>query len=176
MLRAIINAIVKVCLNQLAVSSGAPSRRRSPRSGQWSEVMPPCRRPSNSRRRLKRRRMITPEIYKQIADAIMRWACVSVIDDRPAPLPPGLPLAIRKWLPGLSREECEAIVESEQNDILAHFKGIYSIAGVRSVRSLTGVSEWPSRDRESAPQEEVGSPSLQRSRIVRRAIAWRASV
>ncbi|MEH2512248.1 hypothetical protein V1291_003602 [Nitrobacteraceae bacterium AZCC 1564] len=99
------------------------------------------------------------EVYKRIADAILRWACTSVIDDRPAPLPPGLPLAVRAWLPGLSREECEAIVESEPNDVLAHFNGISPIIGVRSVQSLAAVSEWAVRDSKPA-QQEVSSPPL----------------
>lgn len=100
------------------------------------------------------------EVYKQIADAIMRWACDSVIDDRPAPLPPGLPLAVKEWLPGLSRDECEAIVESEQNDVLAHFLGRCPIVGVRSVQPLTPVGEWPARESEPTPEAEIGSPSL----------------
>lgn len=100
------------------------------------------------------------EVYRQIADSIMRWACASVIDDRPAPLPPGLPLAIREWLPGLTRDECEAIVESEMTDVLAHSKGVLPIVGVRSVQPLPAVSEWSARESEPTSENEAGSPPI----------------
>lgn len=100
------------------------------------------------------------EAYRQIADAVMRWACDLVIDDRPAPLPPGLPLAVREWLPGLTRAECEDIVESEQADVLANLQGVCTIVGVRSVQPLAAVSEWPARKSEPTPDLEVGSPSI----------------
>lgn len=99
-------------------------------------------------------------VYEDIADAIMRWACDSVLADRPAPVPPGLPIATREWLTGLTRDECEGIVESDRADVLAHIRGKCPLLGVRSVQRLPRVTEWPARRSEPARDPDASSFQL----------------
>src|SRR5258708_5842045 len=42
------------------------------------------------------------QIYDDIARIIMSWCADAIIADRPQPLPPGLPIALREWMPGLT--------------------------------------------------------------------------
>ncbi len=159
MLRAIVTAIVNV-LKSIGRAAGrviaAPFAAINALIGGEASVPPPIDLPPP----IETTAHDNSEVYKQIADAIMRWCCDSVIDDRPAQLPPGLPLAIKEWLPGLTRDECEAIVESEQADVLAHIQGVCPVSGVRSVQPLARVIEWPARESEPTPSPECGSPSI----------------
>ena len=86
------------------------------------------------------------EIYGNASSAVMGWCAESLIDDRPAPLPPGLPIEVSWWVPGLSREECETLINVDRDRISLHLQGIREIAGVRPVGPLVP-EPWPASPR-----------------------------
>lgn len=83
------------------------------------------------------------QMYLDVARAIMNWAADSVLADRPVDLPPRLPIAVREWLPGLSREECWALMDSSKMSVLGHISGESLIRGLRPVRRLPRITAWP---------------------------------
>jgi len=83
------------------------------------------------------------EVYEAVANLVRMWCADSLIDDRPAPLPPKLPRKILEWLPGLTRDECDAIIQVDNYSVSAHCQGLYDIAGVRPVGRLPAMQEWP---------------------------------
>ncbi|WP_038965590.1 hypothetical protein [Bradyrhizobium diazoefficiens] len=83
------------------------------------------------------------KMYEDIARAIMCWAADSVLADRPVDLPPGLPLTVREWLPGLSRAECWSLMDADNNVVCGHIQGLFPLAGVRAVQRLPRVRAWP---------------------------------
>jgi hypothetical protein len=82
------------------------------------------------------------EAWERAADLVRGWCADSIIDDKPAGMSPALPLAVREWLPGLSRNECFAIIEADKQAVLGHVRGINAIAGVRPRHRLAAISEW----------------------------------
>ena len=82
------------------------------------------------------------EIYGEASSRVLLWAAESLIDDRPAPVPAELPQEIKWWLPCLSHEECEAIINAERGEISLHLQGIRTLAGVRPVQALDP-APWP---------------------------------
>ena len=108
------------------------------------------------------------KIYEDIARAVMNWAADSVIADRPVDLPPRLPIGIREWLPGLSREECYDIVEADRSAVCAHIQGIFALQGVRAVQRLQSVKVWPAQLR--AP-ESTGFAAIADLEMLERARA-----
>lgn len=83
------------------------------------------------------------QMYEDLANAVMAWAADALIADRPVPLPPRMPVAVREWLPGLSREECWTLMEAEKRAAAAHLEGIFHLDGVRRVQRLARVEDWP---------------------------------
>jgi len=82
------------------------------------------------------------EIYDAIAQAMMSWCADSICADRPVVLPPGLPIAIREWAPGLNREECWEIMGADKMAVSAHITGLFTLPGVRKVQPLARIDEW----------------------------------
>jgi len=85
------------------------------------------------------------QVCDDIAATVLGWCADSLMGDRPAPLPPRLPIALREWLPGLSRQECEIVVNCEIVDISAHCRGFFAISGVRPLGPLPLLGGWPAR-------------------------------
>jgi hypothetical protein len=96
-------------------------------------------------------------MYIEIANWILAWAADSIIDAAPAALPPRLPIALREWLPGLTRAECETLINADEKAVLAHIQQAFPLPGVRPVQRLTPLREWP---REPSIGWDEGSPSL----------------
>ncbi|CUT11470.1 hypothetical protein BF49_2550 [Bradyrhizobium sp.] len=88
-------------------------------------------------------------VYDEIARILMTWAADSIIADEPVPVPPKLPREFREWLPGLSRDECDKLMEADKMAVSAHVRGLFAIPGVRKVMPLRAVV-WPPE----APIEE----------------------
>lgn len=101
------------------------------------------------------------KIYEDIARAVMNWAAESVIADRPVDLPPRLPIGIREWLPGLSREECYNIMGADRSVVWAHIQGISALPGVRPVQRLQGGQTWPAELRMPESTGFAASPELE---------------
>ncbi|QOZ66392.1 hypothetical protein [Bradyrhizobium arachidis] len=82
------------------------------------------------------------DTHDKIARSVLAWAADSIIDDRPAPVPTWLPRELKNWLPGLTRDEVETLVSSDNQAISAHIREIYALNGVRKVQPLPA-AEWP---------------------------------
>jgi hypothetical protein len=80
--------------------------------------------------------------YDRIASQVRLWCAHSLLAGSQVALPPQLPIAVREWLPGLSRPECDAIIEAEKQDVSAFLNGQREIPGVRPVGCLPGI-DWP---------------------------------
>jgi hypothetical protein len=76
-----------------------------------------------------------------MAEAMLAWAASSIIDDAPARLPEVLTDDLKAWARGLSRDECESILEAEEHAISAHIQRVFLIPGVRKVQPLPQ-SDW----------------------------------
>ncbi|HEX7883575.1 MAG TPA: hypothetical protein VF499_12655 [Afipia sp.] len=97
-------------------------------------------------------------MYLELANRIVWWAAESIEVDRPAPLAArDIPLAVRAWLPGLTRAECAAIIGADERAVSAHLQKLFSLPGVRPVERLPRLQEWPE---EPAPANDAGSPSF----------------
>ena len=83
------------------------------------------------------------KMYEDIARSIMGWAADSIIADRPIDLPPGLPITLREWLPGLSRDETWELMEADRSGVIAHIQALFPLASVRPVQRLQPVEKWP---------------------------------
>jgi hypothetical protein len=81
--------------------------------------------------------------YEDLANAVMSWCADSIIRDAPATVPSSLPLAVKNWLPGLTREECDAIIEADKAAVSVHLEGMFELPGVRPVQALTPLRAWP---------------------------------
>jgi hypothetical protein len=93
------------------------------------------------------------EYYGLAAARVLSWCGDRLTHDKPPPLPPGLPLEISWWLPGLSRQECKLLIAQDYSSTSSHLQGICEIAGVRPVQPLLPES-WPAGPREE-PAEAV---------------------
>jgi hypothetical protein len=82
-------------------------------------------------------------LYEDIAIAVMTWCADSLIADTPAPVSTKLPLGVREWLPGLTRVECDAIIEADKTAVSAHLQRLFDLHGVRPVQPLRPLREWP---------------------------------
>jgi hypothetical protein len=82
-------------------------------------------------------------LYENIARSVMGWCADSIIADRPQPLPPGLPIAVREWLSGLTREECDIIINADKTAVSSHVQNAFTIQGVRRLGRLPALREWP---------------------------------
>lgn len=80
--------------------------------------------------------------HDKVARSVRAWAADSIIDDRPAPVPTWLPRELKSWLPGLTREEVETLLSSDNPAISAHIRKIYALSGIRKVQPLSA-AEWP---------------------------------
>jgi hypothetical protein len=96
------------------------------------------------------------EYYAKAASDVLGWCADSLIDDKPAPLPPGLPVEVSWWLPGLTRDEAEVILNSDRDAISLHLQEICEISGVRAVQRLTPAS-WPASPRREPAEALVVS-------------------
>jgi hypothetical protein len=81
-------------------------------------------------------------LYENIARAVMGWCADTIIADRPQPLPPGLPIAVREWLPGLTREECDIIINADKTAVFSHVQNAFTIQEVRRLGRLPALREW----------------------------------
>jgi hypothetical protein len=99
------------------------------------------------------------QIYDDIARVVMSWCADSIAADRPVVLPPGLPISVREWAPGLNREECWEIMEADRMAVSSHLRGLFVIPGVRKVQSLARINAWPAEpvNRESAGYAAVSA-------------------
>jgi hypothetical protein len=95
--------------------------------------------------------------YLELANKIMAWAADSIIADAPAPLPPRLPIALREWLPGLTRAECETLINADETAVSSHIQRLFALPGVRPVQRLAPLREWPE---EPSLAFDEGSPSF----------------
>jgi hypothetical protein len=100
------------------------------------------------------------QLYADIANAIMRWCADSVIADRPIDLPPRLPIAVREWLPGVTRDECWTIMNAEKTAVSAHIQRLFPIPGVRPVQRLTRLTKWPAEPVEPGPPGFAGTIAI----------------
>ena len=91
------------------------------------------------------------------ANKIMTWAADSIVADRPVALPAGLPIALREWAPGLTRRECEMLINADEKAVSAHIQKMFALPEVRVVRRLEAIQEWPA---EPQPMFDQGSPSF----------------
>jgi hypothetical protein len=82
------------------------------------------------------------------ANVVLGWAAESIIDDEPAPLPNPhrCSRATSSWLRGLTRDECELLINSDEKATSAHLRGRREIPGVRKVQPLEP-APWPPRER-----------------------------
>ena len=71
-----------------------------------------------------------------MANLMLGYAANSVVDDRPAAVPAGLMPELRRWAQGLSRDECESLLLSDERGISAHLQGVFMLPGVRKVAPL----------------------------------------
>jgi len=93
-------------------------------------------------------------MYIEIANKILAWAADSIIDSAPTSLPPGLPIELRYWVPGLTRQECETLINADEKAVSAHIQGIFPLPGVRPVQRLTPLLEWPREPSLSLDEED----------------------
>jgi len=102
------------------------------------------------------------------AAVVLGWCAQSIIDGRPALLPLDAPMGISRWLRGLTRQECEVIVNSEPADIESHLRGRHPLPGVRGVRPLmpqpwtAGSNTGPAAD--LSADEESPEPAMPSTR------------
>jgi hypothetical protein len=82
-------------------------------------------------------------MYIELANRIMAWAADSIVDDAPAPLPAKLPIALREWLPGVTRDECCVLLNADEKAVSAHIQRLFALRGLRPVQHLTPLREWP---------------------------------
>ncbi|MCS3893464.1 hypothetical protein M2171_002597 [Bradyrhizobium japonicum USDA 38] len=80
--------------------------------------------------------------HDKVARAVLAWAADSIIGDMPAPVPAWLPRELKSWLPGLTRDEVETLLSSNNQAVSAHVRKIYTLTGVRKVQLLES-AEWP---------------------------------
>ena len=97
-------------------------------------------------------------IYEKTARAVMGWCADSIIDDSPKPLPPGLPIALREWLPGLTRDECCSIINADKTAVSSHIQNAFPIHGVRRLGRLPALREWPTEP--ACRPESVGFAAI----------------
>jgi hypothetical protein len=83
--------------------------------------------------------------YAKEANVVLAWAATSIIDDRPAelPTPPRCSRATREWLKGLTRDECEILLNSGEKSVSRHLRGRERIPGLRKVEPLDAVKWEP---------------------------------
>jgi hypothetical protein len=89
----------------------------------------------------------------ELAAIVLGYAADSVIDDAPAPMPETLPPELRAWVRGLSREECQTLLQSDLRGVSAHIQGVFALQGVRKVQPLP-TADWSravSRDHDFEP-------------------------
>lgn len=100
-----------------------------------------------------------PVLLSTETNLVRMWCADSLIDDRPAPLPPGLPIELQEWLPRLTRGECDAIIQADRCSVSEHLLGKNDMAGVRPVRRLPAMQEWPPEtEREESPVFSAPAP------------------
>lgn len=86
------------------------------------------------------------EFYARAAADVLSWVADSLIDDTPAPVPVGMPIELAWWIPGLSRDECETLINCGCDEIALHLQGLREIEGVRAVQPLLAQG-WPANPR-----------------------------
>jgi hypothetical protein len=120
----------------------------------------------------------TQALHLEIANKVMAWAADSIVADRPVALPAGMPVPLKQWLPGLTRQECEVLINASEKAVSAHLQKLFALPEVRNVRRLDPIAEWAA---EPKPDLDQGSPSFAaftdvgwpaRSKL--RARAWRS--
>jgi hypothetical protein len=109
----------------------------------------------------------TQEIYLAVANLVRAWCADTLIEARPVALPPGLPLKIRQWLGGLTRDECDAVINADKYAVSAHCQGLYDIAGVRHVGRLPAMFEGlPEPMSKRVRDDDLSAPALELAPLV----------
>ncbi|WP_334381401.1 MULTISPECIES: hypothetical protein [unclassified Bradyrhizobium] len=97
-------------------------------------------------------------IYAEVANRIMTWAADSVVAGRPVPLAArDIPIDLREWLPGLTRDECLALIRADEKAVSAHLQQMFPLPGVRPVQRLPRLQMWPA---EPSLAFDEGSPGF----------------
>lgn len=97
-------------------------------------------------------------LYIEFANLVMAWAADSVVAGRPVPLAVrDIPLDVREWLPGLTRDECLAIISTDEKAVSAHLQCLFTLRNLRPVQRLTPLKMWPV---EPSLAFDEGSPSF----------------
>jgi hypothetical protein len=95
-------------------------------------------------------------LYENLANAVMIWCADSIIADAPAAVPTVLPRNVKDWLPGLTRAECESIIEAWKTDVSAHIEGMFMLPGVRRVQALKPLRTWPPAPKPTMAPDTAG--------------------
>jgi hypothetical protein len=85
-----------------------------------------------------------------MANLMLSYAADSVVEDRPADVPAGLTPELKRWAQGLSRDECETLLMSDERGISAHIQGVFHLPGVRRAAPLPP-ARW---SQESSPAHD----------------------
>lgn len=82
--------------------------------------------------------------YLTVANRIVTWAADSIAAGRPLPLPSNnIPIGLREWAPGLTRDECCVLIKADEEAVSAHLQGLFALPGVRRVSRLSPLTVWP---------------------------------
>jgi hypothetical protein len=98
-----------------------------------------------------------PALLATETNLVRMWCADSLIDDRPAPLPDA-PIELLEWLQGLTRDECDAIIQADKYSVSEHLLGRNDIVGVRPVGLLPAMQEWPPETESTSPAFSAGAP------------------
>ena len=95
-----------------------------------------------------------------MANLLIRHAADCVVADDIVAPPAELPPELRAWARGLSRDECEILLDSDDKAVSAHIRGLFPLPGLRKVGPLEPKA-WAS-DRSPEPDLEpaLSAPSL----------------
>ncbi|MCX7319878.1 MAG: hypothetical protein NT113_10415 [Hyphomicrobiales bacterium] len=95
-----------------------------------------------------------------LANLLIRHAADCIVADDIVAPPPDLPAELRAWARGLSRQECEILLESDDKVVSAHIRGLFAIAGVRKVQPLEARSWAPDRSPEPDLESAITGPAM----------------
>lgn len=101
------------------------------------------------------------EAAERMAKIVSNWAMDCIIEDRivTPPGPPRVSRPVADWLPGLTRDECMALVGEQIPAISKHISGDTPIEGLRPVSRLCA-EPWPPETPASKWDTEVEEPDF----------------
>lgn len=83
------------------------------------------------------------EMWDDHARMLQTWCADSMIEGRPLPVPPSLPRDIKEWSKGLTRDECDIVLNATRAAAIAHIRGLFKLPNVRKIEPLAA-AEWKS--------------------------------